>query len=244
MTRIAVCAIALPLIFSASAFGQFSNSASGRSSGGSAGGASSPFGSSGSNIGSNSGTAGGSRGGSSGTNVFSNAQGLGSNGQGFRGAGSGNLLQGMGMTQGGGLQNQMGANAGMNNLGLGIAGARNNRNQFGIFGNTNQNGMNGQTRTQMRIPVAIGFQPPRVTATARARGFEARLLNLPGLDSAKNITVTMEGRTAILTGVVESDHEKDLIGRLAKLEPGISDVQNDLEVSGTASVEASTADSP
>ena len=48
------------------------------------------------------------------------------------------------------------------------------------------------------------------------------------------IKVEMEGRTAVLTGTVDTDHARDLAERLAMLEPGISDVRNELIVDPAA----------
>jgi hypothetical protein len=175
-------------------------------------------------------------GGTGGSGTFANAQGLGAGGAGFRGAGSGNLLQGMsgnGNQRGGMGGTGMGGmgmgGMGMGGMGMGMGGMGMGRNNAMMFGGMNQN-MNSRGRSTMRIPVRLGFQPAAVAPVTRAQNFEARLTNLPNLPSAKNITVSVSGRTAILTGSVGSEHEKDLLARLAKLEPGISDVQNDLEV--------------
>ena len=65
---------------------------------------------------------------------------------------------------------------------------------------------------------------------ARAAQFEVRIKKLPGIASGKNVTVTLDGQTAILAGKVATAHERDLIARLAMLEPGIAAVQNQLEV--------------
>ena len=45
-----------------------------------------------------------------------------------------------------------------------------------------------------------------------------------------NVSLTMEGGVAILSGTVESDHARGLAGRLALLEPGIAAVRNELIV--------------
>lgn len=228
------------LVATASAqFGSSSSSAGGRTGSTSS---SSPFGSTSGGFGSNSSGMGGMSGmgsamggGTGGSGTFANAQGLGAGGAGFRGAGSGNLLQGMGANgnQRGGTgmgmgMGGMGVGMGMG-MGMGMGGMGMGRNNAMMFGGMNQN-MNSRGRSTMRIPVRLGFQPAAVAPVTRAQNFEARLTNLPNLPSAKNITVSVSGRTAILTGSVGSEHEKELLARLAKLEPGISDVQNDLEV--------------
>ncbi|MBM4003205.1 MAG: BON domain-containing protein [Planctomycetes bacterium] len=251
MTRILVIAIGINLVVAGLAQAQFSSNAAGRSGASGAlggGGSASPFGTSSSGFGSNSGS-GAARGGSGG-DVFGNAQGLGAGGAGFRGSGSGNLLQGMGAAPGmggtGGLGGMgMGGRGGMGGMGMGMMGGM-GRNQFGMFGNMNQNNMNNRGRSNMRIPVKLGFTPKPVSSVAVSQQFVTRLRNLPGLNVTENVSVTMEGRTAILTGTVGSENEKDLIGRLARLEPGISDVQNDLEIaeSASGSPAAGSSDSP
>jgi hypothetical protein len=247
MTRILAFAFGINLLVAGLAQAQFSSNAAGRSgaSGLGSSGSASPFGTSSTGFGSNSGAGSAARGGAGG-DVFGNAQGLGAGGAGFRGSGSGNLLQGMGAAPGmgatGGLGGMgMGGRGGMGGLGMGMMGM--GRNQFGMFGNMNQNNMNSRGRSNMRIPVKLGFTPRPVSSAAVSQQFVTRLRNLPGLNVTENVSVTMEGRTAILTGTVGSENEKDLIGRLARLEPGISDVQNDLEVAESTSGSSSAGSS-
>ena len=45
-----------------------------------------------------------------------------------------------------------------------------------------------------------------------------------------SVTVAMEGRTAVLTGAVASEHDKALAEKMASFEPGVSEVQNLLTV--------------
>ncbi len=262
MIRSSFLAGALTLVLTGTAWAQFGSTTGGGNGGaggfgGSAGGSSSssPFGSSSSGFGSNSGTSGGQRGGaaSSQSSAFSNSQGLGSGGAGFRGAGSGNMLQSVGGNTGiGGAaigRNQgMGMNGmGMNGMGMngmGMNGMGMGRNQMGMMGGQNQNS-NRSSRGSIRFPLKIAFQPVAIAPSIRSQRFEARLGNLPGVTSA-NVTVSMSGRTAILNGTVGSDHEKELIARIALLEPGISDVQNDLQVAASESLDSipGTQDSP
>jgi len=42
--------------------------------------------------------------------------------------------------------------------------------------------------------------------------------------------VQVEGQTAVLRGIVATEHERDLAGQVAMLEPRVSHVQNELEV--------------
>ncbi len=98
--------------------------------------------------------------------------------------------------------------------------------QFGQMGNTN----NQQRGATLRIPMRIGFSLPVSVVLERATKFESRLPNIPGLEKIRGVEVKLAGRTAILQGTVATDRERDLIARLAMLEPGISAIENELEV--------------
>ena len=109
------------------------------------------------------------------------------------------------------------------------------RGGFGNQGFQTQNQGQGTTQ-QLRIPMRLGFtatgRAPRVVSTV----FQSRLTKIPGLESvAPGVAVSVVGRTAVLEGIVSTQQQRDLIATLALLEPGISDVQNDLQVSQPAS---------
>ncbi|GIW92162.1 MAG: hypothetical protein KatS3mg110_0203 [Pirellulaceae bacterium] len=114
-------------------------------------------------------------------------------------------------------------------LGLGRGG-------LGQFGQFNQMGLVGQQRTgqqqqQMRIPVRLGISPVRTTAPVAAGRFAERLNRIPALRNvASKVEVTVEGRAVVLRGTVATEHERDLLARLALLEPGIDEVRNELQV--------------
>jgi osmotically-inducible protein OsmY len=128
--------------------------------------------------------------------------------------------QGMGMGMGGmgGFFGQQGAFSQF---------ARMNRQQNN-FNNRNQQGSKKPLRVSIRadIPTTNASASP----THVSRQFEARLKKLPALERGEAVQVTMEGRTAILTGTVASERDRELVAGLAMLEPGISSVQNDLRV--------------
>lgn len=153
----------------------------------------------------------------------------------FGGAGGGSLLRtaiaGQTLT-GINTQNQfnaLGALGGVGGFGMGGMGRGG---QFGQMGG--QFGQTGKTNQQrganLRIPMRIGFSIPVGTVLERATKFEARLPNFPGLEKIRGVEVKLNGRTAILQGTVATDRERDLIARLAMLEPGIYAVENELEV--------------
>jgi hypothetical protein len=95
----------------------------------------------------------------------------------------------------------------------------------------NQNGQGqGQPRMPLTIPIRLGFaNRPIATAQFTSR-FGQRLAKLPGLKALGPIEVTMEGRKAILRGTVASEDDRQLAAGLAKLEPEVLEVQNELVV--------------
>jgi osmotically-inducible protein OsmY len=78
--------------------------------------------------------------------------------------------------------------------------------------------------------MTIGFEvSPRPANVISAR-FEKRLTSIPRLKILTPVKVTMEKETAVLRGTVARERDRDLIARLALLEPGISNVRNQLIV--------------
>jgi osmotically-inducible protein OsmY len=104
------------------------------------------------------------------------------------------------------------------------------RNQFGL-NNLNQMGQNGQ-RQQLRVPMRLGFEVP-VTVESQNRittQLAGRLPKIPALRLTGPVEVSLDGQTVVLRGSVASDRDRDLAERLARLEPGISSVRNELLV--------------
>lgn len=97
--------------------------------------------------------------------------------------------------------------------------------------NANQanTGANSSRRT-LRVTLRLGggLTPP--VGSAVNVEFQNRLTRIPAVRSARSIAVTMVGRTAVLRGEVASSNQRDLVARLARLEPGVSDVRNELTV--------------
>jgi hypothetical protein len=88
------------------------------------------------------------------------------------------------------------------------------------------------TTTQLRIPLRVTNNAAVIgpARTAIATRFTQRITKLPGLPNSSAVSLQIEGRTAVLQGKVASKELGDQIGRLALLEPGISDVRNELAV--------------
>lgn len=124
----------------------------------------------------------------------------------------------------------------------------NNNNQFAnLFsqigrqmnqgGNFNQQGGRNTVRPAIRIPLVLGFAPKPVSIPQFTAKFESRMAKLPGISAIGPIRVTMEGSTAVLTGVVASDQDRQLAEGVALLEPEVATVRNELTVQGVEAAE-------
>lgn len=114
---------------------------------------------------------------------------------------------------------------------LGSVGNRNNSNLFNQF--NQQANTQGTAEPQIRFRITLGFSHPRPTGTKISATFARRLVRIPQLPSARSVAVTMEERTAVLAGEVDSERAKRLIEKLAMMEPGVSAVRNELTVKAT-----------
>lgn len=73
----------------------------------------------------------------------------------------------------------------------------------------------------------IAAEPAPSEITARVQKV---LTNVPALGKGSRIEVVMDGPTLVLRGTVAGDHEKQVAGTMALLEPGVSAVRNELKV--------------
>jgi hypothetical protein len=103
----------------------------------------------------------------------------------------------------------------------------------GQFGN--QEDLRSQ-RARMRIRTTIGFEhPPVAAAPQRSAVLTGRLVKLLTTRTGHPLSVELTGRTAILRGTVPTEHDRVVAEQLLRLEPGVGQVQNDLEVAGDSS---------
>lgn len=108
-----------------------------------------------------------------------------------------------------------------------------------LSGQLNQGG-NQRTRSSaggnmaLRIPIRMDFTPTPVATSRFTAQFQRRLGKLPGLTTVGPIQVVLEGETVVLRGVVASEGDRLLAADLAKLEPGIDEVKNELTVQSLA----------
>ncbi len=196
--------------------------------------------------------------------------GMGGSSQGGSGAGSQGGQSQMGMqsqmvTGGGPVQLQAGGQTGF----VGIS-SRNNQQAFnasgqGAMGNQNfnalrqlattqrQNQFNAQqaqkasrvstqAQAQFRVPLRLGFQPT-VAANAPMPKLQNSIAKVPGLTKLGPVEATLEGTTAVLRGRVATEADRQLAEGLARLEPGIGAVRNELVV-GSAAATTATLPAP
>jgi len=136
-------------------------------------------------------------------------------------------MQGLGTT---GLGGRGGA-GGLTSLRSSLQGSRQNSFNAQQAQRSRQGGTQGQT--QIRIPLRLGFQPQVVAAPRFNTSFADRLAKMPSFQRVGPINVSLEGRTAILRGTVASESDRQLAASLARLEPEVLAVQNELVVGST-----------
>jgi len=92
-------------------------------------------------------------------------------------------------------------------------------------------------RPRSPAPAGTLFDPritlsftPRVNRSEVAQRVVDVLADCPRLSDASQIEVSVEGRTAILQGVVPAESDRQLATLLVSFEPGISKVRNELRV--------------
>lgn len=104
--------------------------------------------------------------------------------------------------------------------------------------NINNANQQGQSQTQIRVNLKLGFSPQPVSAP-RVQAFQTTITKLPGIAWVGQPQVTLEGRTAVLRGKVATADDRKLAEALALMEPDVLDVRNELQVdsSGTTAEE-------
>ena len=149
-------------------------------------------------------------------------------GRNFIGAAAANGATGTGQ----GMQGLSG-NTGMQGL--------NSRNSSPTQGNSgqSQNGQgngqgNGRSSSSIRMALVVGFQNSSSTSRQFNSSLAVRLAGLPGLHWRTPSQIEIQGRLAILRGSVATEHDRDLAERVARLEAGVDQVQNQLVVASSA----------
>ena len=142
-----------------------------------------------------------------------------------------NYFEGVGSVSGGGTNFGGGIGGGIGAGGLG-GGPGQFGNQFGQFGGGTGNGFT-ISRRSIRAPLVAAFTSPVVTGAQVSERFSDRLVRIPSIEKlggAENVRVTVSDGTAVISGIVKSLEARDKVARMAKLEPGIYKVVNQLQV--------------
>lgn len=119
--------------------------------------------------------------------------------------------------------------AGRGGFGGGFGGGRGGFGGQGGFGGNNGN-QNSQKENKVRAVIRIGFPVQHPTASHTAGRINQRFAAMPLPPGVAGVQVTMDGRTAVLQGQVQSLEDGGLLERLLLLEPGIDGVRNELSV--------------
>jgi hypothetical protein len=90
-------------------------------------------------------------------------------------------------------------------------------------------GQQGRNQPNIRVSLRLGFQPAPASSV-QFEAFTQRLTKLPGIRLVGPMEATLEGKTAVLRGIVASEADRDLAEALALMEPGVRDVRNELVV--------------
>jgi hypothetical protein len=114
-----------------------------------------------------------------------------------------------------------GQNQGQNRNGRGRGGQNQNQNQAG--------GANNQQQRTIRPQLVVAFTTPTPTAELVAARLSTRMKKIPK-DGFKNVSVEMDGKKAILRGEVSSEEDSRMAAMMARLEPGIRSVKNEIVV--------------
>ena len=109
--------------------------------------------------------------------------------------------------------------------GRGGVGGRGQNNQRAQVGTSNS-----IIRKSLRTRVVPKFQVPVSTQQVSSR-FQQRILRSPQMvDGTSSVAVRMEGTTAVLSGIVNSASHRDRVERMARLEPGIYRIDNQIQI--------------
>ncbi|HID78629.1 MAG TPA: BON domain-containing protein [Planctomycetaceae bacterium] len=125
-----------------------------------------------------------------------------------------------GLSTGGG----QGARLGISQSLRGRAGRANQRRTTGRSG--------GRSQAELAVRVRLGFTPVRAAAAGVNTRLKGLLERSPHLNFQSPVEVAFEGTTVTLRGVVANEHDRVLAEQLARLEPGVWAVKNELVVGG------------
>ncbi len=111
--------------------------------------------------------------------------------------------------------------------------------------NPNRNsGTSSGSAPKARVQTTLGFLPPMLRDDRVSATLQQRLAKSSWIEKRGPIRVWMEGRTAVLSGTVATEHDRALAEQVARLEAGVGAVRNDLTTPLPASSPAFETPSP
>jgi len=136
------------------------------------------------------------------------------------------VLAGSGLGgQGGLLSGGLGGNRSQGGLLSGGLGT----NRANRFSQTSSR-LGGRGRSTFTAALSIGFEYPKPAAAEVSTRLQERLARIAQIRRLTPLVVTFHGRTAVLRGAVATEHDREMVARLARMEPGVREVQNELTV--------------
>ncbi|MEX0793568.1 MAG: BON domain-containing protein [Pirellulaceae bacterium] len=112
----------------------------------------------------------------------------------------------------------------------GLMGGMVARGQFGamnnLFNNQGMNQFGGEQQKRLPTRLRVSFSHPKVNASTANSSLRQRveLLSIPG------VSVAVEGQVATVRGTVGSEDQRRMVARFVSLEPGVIQVDNQLQV--------------
>jgi len=142
-----------------------------------------------------------------------------------------------GIGQRSGVSGQFGGQYAARQFGGGAYGQQNNR-QSQLAGAANTR---ASSRRQIQTSYKIGFAIPSADSSAVSTKLSDQLARSQAISSVGGVSIQLDGKTAVLRGTVATDHDRELAALLAMLEPGVSQVRNELEVQSASPQQRSVA---
>jgi len=93
---------------------------------------------------------------------------------------------------------------------------------------------NGRNSVSIRTALTVSIDLPSTSSRPVSSSLAQRLTDLPAIHWRSPSQVELQGRTAILRGVVATEHDRDLAERVVRLEPSVDQVQNQLVVASNS----------
>jgi osmotically-inducible protein OsmY len=104
----------------------------------------------------------------------------------------------------------------------------------GMYGAGRYGAQGRSNASLIRTELSVGFDAPAANSQKLSSTLTQQLAGLPALHWRTPGQVEIQGRMAILRGVVATEHDRDLAERVVRLAPGVEQVQNQLVVASSA----------